>query len=299
MEIVGISDKKRAKRLMLSKILDDELHKVYPHTSSFVRVHNISKNIVIDSTPYKINDALFNEIFSEFISKRTISNFGLNSNSGSYFVEDIDKIRQEIVDLDSIEVSVDKIRGYHKENDSTIKVPLIDTPSGTKWGDINIRWLNGDDVEITLNNNSEFKEIKKFKELGFYDEKRRRPDMRWRILTETANHDKKISWANVGKEKASLQDQLRAVDAFQRQISQLRKQLKNIFGINGDPLTTYSNDKEYVIKINLIPEKGTRKKEKESWRDSMSEAELEKYDKMSKEDFINNPNQLPTKERDY
>jgi len=168
--------------------------------------------------------------------------------------------------------------------------PVIKTPIGTKWSDIIIKWLNGNDVEITLRNDLSFKETKDYKELGFYDEKRKYPNIQWRILENASRYGNKLSWANLGG--TSDAERLKKIDNFQKQISLLRKELITVFGNligkKHEPFISFSKDMEYLITLNLISEKGARAKKKESWKDLMSEAEIDNYEQMAKKDFIKN-----------
>ena len=179
--------------------------------------------------------------------------------------------------------------------------PIINTVAGTKWSDVNIKWINGNDVEITLNNNSAFKEIKDFKELGFYDEKRKCPNILWKILLNASRYGGKMSWGELGG--ISESERIKKIDAFQKQISLLRNKMRDVFGnLKGDknaPFIPYSRDKEYVITLNLIAKNDNLKKEKESWEDFLSEAELNNYKQLEKNDYIKNPNQLPLTDADY
>lgn len=191
--------------------------------------------------------------------------------------------------------------GKNKEEIRATKKCLIKTPAGTRWSDLNIRWINGNDVEITLNNSKDFKEIKDFKELGFYDEKRKCPNILWKILSNASYYGGKMSWSELGGTSES--ERHKKIDNFQKQISLLRNKLRDIFGnLEGgknEPFVSYSKDKEYIITINLISEKNRKEQVKESWRDLMSEAELNSYDQMAKTDFIKNPNQLPSEDDTY
>lgn len=179
------------------------------------------------------------------------------------------------------------------------KAPLISTPVETKWSDVTIRWLNGNDVEITLKNDLNYKKVWDFKELGFYDEKRKCPNILWKILLNASRYGREMSWAKLGG--ASESERHKKIDNFQKQISLLRNKLKDIFGsLKGnrdEPIISHSRDKEYTITLNLITEKGSKKKEDEDWRNMYSEKELSNFDQMEKKDFIKN--QSPSSEDDH
>jgi len=168
--------------------------------------------------------------------------------------------------------------------------PIQGLPVGTKWKDINIKWINGNDVEITLKNDKSYKEIYDFKELGFYDKKRKCPNLDWKTLQGLASNDNKMSWHSIkGITEVEI---MRKVEAFQKRKSNLSKHLMKIFDIKNDPFHVFPKEKEYIIKINLIPEKRSRKdKKEENWRNLLSEHEIEKWETETKEDYISNPNQ--------
>ncbi|MGI6348257.1 MAG: hypothetical protein ACOXZ1_03655 [Patescibacteria group bacterium] len=178
---------------------------------------------------------------------------------------------------------------YNKESGVSKNKHVVCLPAGTKWSDIIIKFINGNDVEIILKNDKKFKQILDYKELGFYDKKRKKPNMIWNILTTASNFEGKFRWDSLGG--TSEVEKLKKIDAFQKRISNLRKCLQNSFGIEDDPFEVSSYNKEYIIKINLIPEKSDPKPKKGAWEDMIDPDELAKYEKISKESFTQNPNE--------
>jgi len=183
------------------------------------------------------------------------------------------------------ELSIENSTGIkkipEKESLGSISKSVIKMPDSTKWDNICIKWLNGNDVRITLDNEKKFNEIKDYKELGFYDYKRKCPNMLWKILLTAANYDGIMRWNNI--EGVTNPKKLKNVDAFQKRISLLRKQLKSIFGLQDDPFVTYSEDKKYVIKMKLVSEKNKAcKKKDEIWEDLMSKDEINRYKETEK-----------------
>lgn len=171
---------------------------------------------------------------------------------------------------------------------------IIESPNGTKWSDITIGFINGNDAEITFRN-FDYKKIWNFKELGFYDAKRKCPSILWRILYEAPKYEGKMSWAELGG--ISDSEKHKKIDNFQKQVSLLRQSMRNIFGVlegsKLEPFIPCSKDKEYLITVNLIMEKDThqKKEKKESWEDILSEAEISRYKELEKRDYMKNPNQ--------
>ncbi len=212
----------------------------------------------------------------------------LDSKKYSHFViNDFVRVKKIKEDLDNYKDIKDELK--EKRKNSIIKVPI-----DTKWSDINIKWINGNDVEITLKNDRSFKKVLDFKELGFYDKKRKKPNMNWEILTTLAKYDGQMSWDALGG--SSEKEKYKRINAFQKRISDLSKILKNIFLINDSPFNTFSGDKKYYIKINLEPEGSKDKIKKNSWKDLMSDDEIDKYEEISKKNFIKNPN---SEEREF
>lgn len=156
-------------------------------------------------------------------------------------------------------------------------------PPNTRWSDINIKWINGNDVEITLKNDKNYKETFDYKELGFYDYKKKGPNIHWKILINLSKYNNEMSW-----EALENPNNLKQKDAFQQRKSLLSRHLQKMFNIKEDPFETIADEKKYKIKINLIPEKYSPLKETDSWEDMLTEKELEDYNKISKEDYASN-----------
>lgn len=174
------------------------------------------------------------------------------------------------------------------KNITSLNKRLISLPLKTKWSDLNIKFINGNDIEITLRNDDKFKKILDYKELGFYDNKRKGPNLNWRIFTSLANYDGKMSWGDLGG--VSETERLKKIDNFQKRKSEIVKTLRGAFDIDGDPFETFSDSKEYIIKITLVPENSNAKTNSNNWKNLMSDDELKKYDDISKKQFIKDPN---------
>lgn len=134
---------------------------------------------------------------------------------------------------------------FQKTKNNRIK--LRSMPEGLKWTDIEIRFLNGDDVLIktkseTWQTNSE--------EMGFADERKKQPDKQWKFLQLLAMKQGEISWGNNS-------------ELFKKERENIKKRkqlladgLKIYFQLPDDPFYSYRNEKAYKIKLKLIPEQG-------------------------------------------
>lgn len=205
------------------------------------------------------------------------------------FTIDNDIISIFDITTDRINLGINKINDFKpSEQSQKLQKPIIELPLGTSWHNIKIRWINGNDIEITLNNDINFKHVWDYKELGFYNERSKGPNISWQILTTAANFGGKFSWANLGG--VTQIDQIKKVDAFQKRVSEIRKQLKIIFGIGEDPFETYGDEKIYRIKLILIPENASADPASDDWRDLMLKEELDKYDEISRKHLVKHPN---------
>jgi len=186
---------------------------------------------------------------------------------------------------------LNKNKLFNEKKSEELKSAIV-LPVKTEWEDISMKWINSNDVEITLRNDEKYKKIFDFKELGFYDEKRKCPNLGWKTLQGLSSNTGKMSWGFFGGKGETEADILRKIEAFQKRKSNLSKHLMKMFGINKDPFHTFSKEKEYIIRIKLIPERRKREdKKEESWEDLLSEDEIERWKIEAKKDFIKNPNQ--------
>lgn len=207
-------------------------------------------------------------------------------------------LREEIIDYQKSQQEVSS----NDEAPISSSKPLIESTSETKWSDVTIKWINGNDVEISLKNNPSFKKVMDYKELGFYDYKRKGPNLLWKILKNAALYDSTMSWGNLGG--VSDSEIHKNIDNFQKQVSLLRAALRLAFGtLKGtkhEPFVPYSHDKEYKITVNLIPQDGSKNEKKEDWKSLLSEKELYDYEQKAKEEFIQQQSKLAsTREEDY
>lgn len=122
------------------------------------------------------------------------------------------------------------------------KIQLRKFPPDTKWEDIKIQFLNGQEVILKIKN---LTYNTSYEEMGFQDERKKIPNKQWEFLKGLSEIGGVISW------KSS-----RATPKGKKQKQLLAEALKAYFQINEDPFYPYKQESEYRIRITLIPESG-------------------------------------------
>ena len=118
--------------------------------------------------------------------------------------------------------------------------PPISLPADTKWEQVTIKFLNGNDVTIQA---KEVKIQSDFKEMGFCDKKKNVPNKQWEFLRALSEHHGEINW-----------DSSEATTKLKKRKQLLSSALKNCFHIDEDPFYPYKKEKTYKIKLILLPE---------------------------------------------
>ena len=136
---------------------------------------------------------------------------------------------------------------YKKSKKVGIQLPNI--PKDLKWEEITIRFLNGDEVQITareqvLQSNYEL--------MGFQNEKNKRPTFQWDFLKKLSLRNGSLNWDN------NNELDTKAINRAKKQKQELSDKLKIYFNtIKDDPFLNYKEENGYRIKIQLIPEQGS------------------------------------------
>jgi hypothetical protein len=126
--------------------------------------------------------------------------------------------------------------------------PII-LPDSTKWEHITMKFLNGNDVRISLKNDSSFKVDTTYNEMGFRNHKSQMPNKQWQTLLVFAQNEGSIAWTSNSNLSKKITDNLKA------QKKLLSQTLKDFFQLDGDPFFTYNKQDGYRLKATLIPEK--------------------------------------------
>jgi len=124
-------------------------------------------------------------------------------------------------------------------------VPL-DIPQGLSWGDISMRFIDKECLYIKAGGKS-LGNIN-FAVLGFENKKNGKPDIVWLTLFILGQLDGEISWETKGRSEEDA-------SKVKKNISILRRRLKNLFGISGDPFYPYNKEKAYKTKFIISADK--------------------------------------------
>jgi hypothetical protein len=115
-------------------------------------------------------------------------------------------------------------------------------PSGTKWENFIIKFLNEEEIHIEV---GKIKHNATFKDMGFLG--RTGPDVQWKLLKTLAEENGEVSFKNKS-----------ARDQYKKRKELLANKLNEYFAIDYDPFFPYKSSREkpgnsYKIKITLIP----------------------------------------------
>jgi hypothetical protein len=112
------------------------------------------------------------------------------------------------------------------------------TPDGAGWKDVNIEIISNDSVRIKV-----YDIVKVFSalDMGFRDKRKGDlPNIQWDLLIDFAETDGVKSWASP-----------RAKRGAYKGIQALKKNLKDFFGINGQPIMNYKKNIGYVAEFKI------------------------------------------------
>ena len=154
---------------------------------------------------------------------------------------------------------------------SSKKIISIALPSGARWEDIIIEFIDRHSVKIKCKNKTFRRD---YKDMGFEDSRARKPNKQWEFLYLLAENNGEISW---GKSSSGKRADIRKIeqdfgyefdkDAFQnkgfsiikipdktkKKKQLLSRCLKAFFPIEGDPFFPYGEVEAYKIRLKLIP----------------------------------------------
>ena len=114
---------------------------------------------------------------------------------------------------------------------------LLPVPPGTKWHQVTIDCVSEEYIYVTVGE----KKIGalNYTVLGFRDEKTKKPNILWRLLFNFGRFNGTISFENIAL-KVSVKD-----------VSRLRKRLRELFGIEEDPLKYHEDEKSYAAEFKI------------------------------------------------
>lgn len=139
--------------------------------------------------------------------------------------------------------------GIHKANIKNI-IPLS-LPPNTKWGQITIQFLDYDKVIITAPNY--FKKRVNYREMGFEDQKSKKPNVQWKLLYDLAQCRGDLTWTFTTYRKR-VDSHPFSTPKARKQIQRISDTLKAYFNINEAPFYNYKKIDAYKTKFFLLPE---------------------------------------------
>ncbi|MBI4833539.1 MAG: hypothetical protein HY811_01800 [Planctomycetes bacterium] len=131
---------------------------------------------------------------------------------------------------------VKNLPGLPGKTDASIKFPA---PSGAKWADVIIDFINTHCVKITIGPVSK---QYNYAELGFKNQRNGLPDSSWKLLWDLAHSNGRITW-----------DSPAARRGLKMAISRLALKLKSIMNIPSSPFFHYKATYSYTAKFRILP----------------------------------------------
>ena len=114
------------------------------------------------------------------------------------------------------------------------------TPAGTRWFQVAIRFKDDECVQVTVGDVSQ---IYNFTQMGLVDARNGRPTKQWELLRMMAAQRGVYTWHSPG-----------ACRKNKKRREVLSKQLREFFGIEGDPIELTDDKKGYRTVFKLLPQ---------------------------------------------
>lgn len=136
---------------------------------------------------------------------------------------------------------------YKKSKKTELSIPEL--PEDLNWEEITIRFLNGDDVQITAKGKTF---SSSYELMGFKDQKTKNPNLQWKFLKTLSLKDGYLNWDN------NKELDIKKINRVKKQKQGLSEKLQIYFNtIKDDPFLNYKEENGYKIKMLLIPEQGS------------------------------------------
>jgi len=117
--------------------------------------------------------------------------------------------------------------------------PQFNTPVGTTWSDIKMRFTTGETLTITING----RHTKvNYSDMGMKDARAHKATKQWKLLNDFADGHGSLTW-----------DSSEATRHNQKRREILSKNLKDYFGIDDDPIEYVQATKGWRIKFEINP----------------------------------------------
>ena len=177
-----------------------------------------------------------------FVPSQAISDFPIPANGKTLHLDRFLSVQDHRLELDLEEirrlVSKSRLR-------ATKAILPLRLPTGTTWEQVQVEFINDETVKIVAGS---IVEHKTFADMGFCDRRKygERPDELWSHFRTMAKQKGCISWS----------DDVEDIDESERTklkkwMSDLRKRLREYFGIPDDPFQPYRQYKAYQTKFIL------------------------------------------------
>jgi hypothetical protein len=117
------------------------------------------------------------------------------------------------------------------------KIYRFDTPAGTQWPDLRIRFLDGHTVSIVLDGKT-FRRT--FAEMNMKDGRNGNPTAQWKLLEVLAKNGGRLSWSNSAANRK-----------WKKQVELLGRRLQEYFGMPDSPFHDYKKGVGWQMKVKL------------------------------------------------
>jgi hypothetical protein len=125
----------------------------------------------------------------------------------------------------------------HDARKTPQKTYRFDTPAGTQWPDLRIRFLDGHTVSIVLDGRTV---RRTFAEMNMKDGRNGNPTAQWKLLEVLAKNGGRLSWSNSAANRK-----------WKKQVELLGRRLQEYFGIPDSPFHDYKKGAGWQMKLNL------------------------------------------------
>ncbi len=142
---------------------------------------------------------------------------------------------------------LDEAKSYQENNEAKKEIVPLDIPPKTNWEDIEIRFLNGDDIKVLAH--GKFIETVSSEGLGCVNSKNGSPDKQWSLLQKLSTDEGKLDII-IGRDIKSMREN----EKMRKQKEILSRRLKKLFEIESDPIPFDEVRKIYMTRFKILPE---------------------------------------------
>lgn len=132
------------------------------------------------------------------------------------------------------------------------RITPLELPSGTKWGQIVIQFIDNESVEISGPKN--FREVRSFREMGFENRKKlgRPPTKLWDFLRTLAMKKGTFSWDDLKERTRNPKLIKDAMDNATKRTHLVNQKLKEFFNLKEKPIIYNRKTKTYQTRLASI-----------------------------------------------